>query len=83
MSHLVCFGLGLVTTLLLQYLWKKRALTGFLCHGILGLLAGVAAVCLSPLVGVSLAFNLFTAGVCLYLGPAGAAGLLALSFLWQ
>lgn len=80
---LLLFFLGIVTTLFLQWLWRRRALTGFLCHGMLGLLTGVAAVCLSPVLGLPFSLNLFTGGVCLYLGPAGAVGLLALAWLWQ
>lgn len=82
-QELFLFGLGAATVVLLQVLYRRHGLSRFLCNGILGLLSGVAAVCLSPALGLSLSLNLFTGGVCLYLGPAGAVGLLALSFLWR
>jgi len=62
---------------------RRRCLTGFLFSALLGLLGGVAAVCLAPVFSLRFSLNLFTGTVCVLLGPFGAAGLLALSFLWE
>ena len=62
---------------------RRRFLAPFLFSAILGLLCGVAAVCVAPALSLRFSLNAFTGTVCVLLGPAGAAGLLMLSFLWE
>jgi len=77
------FVLGLSLVFLFWILIRRKMLTRFIVSGILGLLCCVAAVCVAPGLSIDFAFNAFTAAVSFLLGPAGAAGMLALALIWE
>ena len=64
-------------------LYEKRLLSQFALNAVLGLVCCVAAVCLAPTLGLRFSFNLFTAGISLFLGPAGVAGLFSVMWIWD
>ncbi len=65
------------------FLHKRRMLISFLLNGVLGLLCCIVAVCLSPALGITVSFNMFTASVCALLGPGGAAGIVFICLIWD